>query len=37
MVEIVEASTGTVRPKVDVDELDRLALEAGSVKTNRLG
>ena len=37
MVEIVEASTGIVRPRVDVDELDRLALEAGSVKTNRLG
>ena len=31
------ASTGAVRPKVDIDELDRLALEAGSVKTNRLG
>ena len=37
MVEIVDAPTGTVRPKVDIDELDRLALEAGSVKTNRLG
>ena len=37
VVEIDDASTGAVRPKVDIDELDRLALEAGSVKTNRLG
>jgi hypothetical protein len=37
MVDIVDAPTGAVRPKLDVDELDRLALEAGSVKTNRLG
>jgi hypothetical protein len=37
MVEIDNAATGAVRAKSDIDELDRLALEAGSVKTNRLG
>jgi hypothetical protein len=37
MVEIDDAATGAVRAKPDVDELDGLALEAGSVKTNRLG
>jgi hypothetical protein len=36
VVDIEDAATGTVRLKQHVDALDDLALEAGSVKTNRL-
>jgi hypothetical protein len=36
VVDIDDAATGTVRLKQQVDALDDLALEAGSVKTNRL-
>jgi hypothetical protein len=36
VVDIEDAATGTVRLKQHVDVLDDLALEAGSVKTNRL-
>jgi hypothetical protein len=36
VVDIEDAATGTVRLKQHVDPLDDLALEVGSVKTNRL-
>jgi von Willebrand factor type A C-terminal domain len=36
VVDIDDAATGTVRLKQHVDALDDLALEVGSVKTNRL-
>jgi hypothetical protein len=36
VVDIEDPATGTVRLKQRVDALDDLALEAGSVKTNRL-
>ncbi len=36
MVDIVDAPTGKVQPKADVDALDEIEIEVGSTKTTRL-
>ena len=36
MVDIIDAPTGKVRPKAEVDALDEIEIEVGSTKTTRL-